>query len=283
MKELDDAKLEWVKKFHDEYYAPNNAVLVVAGDFETADAKALVHKYFDAVPKVANVKAYPDAPFAGRSKPTGPEVVSDAFARAPMTAYAWSIPKPGDPDHYALELAAAILTNGESSRLERKLVKEQGWAQSVSAGTEDHRGPDAFVLDAHLSETAKIENVEKELLAAVDDLGKKAPSAAEMKKARAKIEHAFLFGLQTNLSRGLELAGFEGERGDASLLAGEVDKYLAVTPEQVKAAVAKYLVKEKVAHVRVLPPVEKDDDKKPEKPGEKKAAGEKGDKKEKAQ
>jgi zinc protease len=197
-----------------------------------------------------------------------------------MTAYAWSIPKPGDPDHYALELAAAILSNGESSRLEKKLVKELGWAQSVSAGTEDHRGPDAFVLDAHLSENAKIENVEKELLAAIDDLAKKAPSAAEMKKARAKIEHAFLFGLQTNLSRGLELAGFEGERGDATKLTTEVDRYLAVTPEQVKAAVAKYLVKEKIAHVRVLPVPEKSE-KTPEKPGEKKT--EKAEKKEKAQ
>ncbi|GAC1354654.1 MAG: pitrilysin family protein [Polyangiales bacterium] len=255
MKELDDAKLEWVKAFHDGYYAPNNAVLVVSGDFEVADAKALVHKQFDAVPRVANVKKYPDAPFAGRTKPSGPELVSDPFARTPMTAYAWSIPKSGEADHYALQLAAAILSDGESSRLQRTLVKDLAVAQSVSAGTEDHRGPDAFVLEAHLAEKGKLDDVEKRLLAAIDELGKKAPTEAEMKKSRAQIEHGLLFGLQSNLSRALTLATFEGERGDANLLTTEVDRYLAVTPEQVRAAVAKYLGADRVAHVRVMPPV----------------------------
>ena len=255
MKELDAAKLEWVKAFHDNYYAPNNAVLVVSGDFEIADAKALVHKQFDAVPRVANVKKYPDAPFAGRSKPSGPELVSDPFARTPMTAYAWAIPKSGDADHYALELAAAILSDGESSRLQRTLVKDLAVAQSVSAGTEDHRGPDAFVLEAHLADKGKLDDVEKRLRAAIDELGKKAPTEAEMKKARAQIEHGFLFGLQSDLSRALTLAKFEGERGDANLLTTEVDRYVAVTAEQVRAAVAKYLGADKVAHVRVMPPV----------------------------
>ena len=222
MPELDAAKLEWVKAFHDSYYAPNNAVLVVSGDFQTAEAKALVHKYFDAVPKVANVKKYDDLPFAGRSKASGPEVVSDSFARTPATMFGWSIPKDGDKEHYALEIAATVLADGESSRLHKKLVKDLGWAQDASASTEDHRGPDAFVVDAHLSEkeAAKpggLDEVEKVLLAEIDDLGKKGPTAEEMKKARAKIEHGFLFGLQSNLSRALTLAKFEGQRGDAKL------------------------------------------------------------------
>ena len=267
MAELDAAKLEWVKAFHDAYYAPNNAVLVISGDFETADAKALVHQYFDAVPKVAGVKKYDDLPFAGRAKASGPEVVSDAFARTPATMFGWSIPKDGDKDHYALEIAATVLADGESSRLHKKLVKDLGWAQDASAATEDHRGPDAFIVDAHLSEkqaekAGGLDEVEKALLAEIDDLGKKGPTEAEMKKARAKIEHGFLFGLQSNLSRALTLAKFEGQRGDAKLLDTEMDRLLAVTPEDVKAAVKKYLVKDKVAHVRVLPPLAP----KPEKP-----------------
>jgi zinc protease len=259
MPELDAAKLEWVKAFHAAYYAPNNAVLVVSGDFETAEAKALVHKYFDPVPKVANVKKYDDLPFGGRTKASGPEAVSDPFARTPSVMFGWSIPKDGDKEHFALEIAATVLADGESSRLHRKLVKDLGWAQDASASTEDHRGPDAFVIDANLSEKAAkkaggIDEVEKLLLAEVEDLAKKGPTAEEMKKARAKIEHGFLFGLQSNLSRALTLAKFEGQRGDAKLLDTEMDRLLAVTPEDVKAAVAKYLVKDKLAHVRVLPP-----------------------------
>ena len=140
-----------------------------------------------------------------------------------------------------------------------ELLKDEGFIKNFRVLDDSKQNTLRVYLKYGAGNVAKIENVEKELLAAIDELGKKAPSAAEMKKARAKIEHAFMFGLQTNLSRGLELAGFEGERGDASLLVGEVDKYLAVTPEQVKAAVAKYLVKEKVAHVRVLPPPEKEE------------------------
>ncbi len=270
MSELDAAKLEWVKAFHDAYYAPNNAVLVVSGDFEVEAAKKLVHKNFDGVPKVAAVKKYDDAPFAGRTKASGPETVSDAFAQTPATMFGWSIPKDGDKEHYALEIAATVLSDGESSRLHKKLVKELGLAQDASAGTEDHRGPDAFVLDAHLSEKAAekaggLEEVEKILLAEIDEMAKKGPTADEMKKARAKIEHGFLFGLQSNLSRVMTLAKFEGQRGDAKLLDSEMERLLAVTPEDVKAAVAKYLKRETVAHVRVLPPPK---EKKPE--GEKK-------------
>ena len=110
-------------------------------------------------------------------------------------------------------------SRAESRRaLTRKLVKDQGVAQDVNVGTEDHRGPDAFVIDAKLSEKGKIDDVEKAIWAEIDDLAKKGPTKAEMEKARAKIEHSFLFGLQANLSRAMELAKFEGHHGDASKL-----------------------------------------------------------------
>ncbi len=252
MQELDAAKFEWVKKFHDAYYGPNDAVLVISGDFDVEQAKKLVHQYFDVAPRVSP-PPFPAGGYEGRSKPSGVVVVEDSAARTPSTSMGWAIPKSGDDEHYALELAAAILSDGESSRLHAKLVRELAWAQSVEAGTEDHRGPDAFVIDVRLGDKGKAEEVEKAVWAEVDALAARGPSAAEMAKARAKVEHAFLFGLQSNLSRALVLSQFEGERGDATLLATEVDKYLAVTPERVKAAVARWLRHEKVAQVRVVP------------------------------
>ncbi len=253
MEELDAAKLEWVKRFHQSFYGPNNAVLVVSGDIDSASAKALVEKHFGNIPKV-DVKKYDDKPFEGRASPSGPEPVTDPNARTPAIFFGWSIPRDGTPEHYALEIAAEILTGGDSARLVRSLVKDLAVAQDVSASTEDHRGPDAFVVNAQLAEKGKIEDVEKRILAEIDDLGKKGPTEVELKKARAKVEHAFLFGLQANLSRAMALAKFEGERGDASLLVTEADRYLAVTADDVKKAVAKYLTRQKLAHVRVLPP-----------------------------
>ena len=252
MPELDAAKLEWVQSFHKRWYGPNNAVLVVAGDIEVEQAKTLIHKYFDGVPAIALPdKKLPD--FAGRTKPSGPEPVIDPNARTGATMLAWSIPPDHTKEHYALEMAAAVLSDGDSARLKRKLVKDLALTQDIEASTEDHRGADAFVINGQLSEKAKVEDVEKAIWAEIDDLAKKGPTDAELKKARAKVEHAFLFGLQANLSRAMALAKFEGHHGDATLLKSEPDKYLEVTAADVQAVVAKYLVREKLAHVRVIP------------------------------
>lgn len=252
MAELDAAKLAWVQSFHKRWYGPNNAVLVVAGDIDVEQAKTLIHKYFDGVAKIP-VPSKELPPFAGRTTPTGPEPVMDPNARTGESLLAWSIPPDHTKEHYALEMAAAVLTGGESARLKRKLVKDLSLAQDIEANTEDHRGPDAFVITAQLSDKAKFEDVEKAIWAEVDDLAKKGPTDAELRKARAKVEHAFLFGLQANLSRAMALAKFEGHNGDASLLKSEPDRYLEVTAADVKAVVAKYLVREKLAHVRVMP------------------------------
>ncbi len=257
MQELDAAKIEWVQSFHKRWYGPNNAVLVVAGDIDTAQAKALIHKYFDGVAKIpAPIKELP--PFAGRATPTGPEPVMDPNARTGATMLAWSIPPDHTKEHYALEIAAAVLSGGDSARFKQKLVKDLALAQDAEASTEDHRGPDAFVINVQLADKAKFEDAEKAVWLELDDLAKKGPTDAELKKARAKVEHAFLFGLQANLSRAMALAKFEGHHGDAGALKTEPDRYLEITAADVKAAVAKYLVREKLAHVRVMPAAKKE-------------------------
>jgi predicted Zn-dependent peptidase len=283
MKELDEAKIDWVRAFHDSYYAPNNAVLVVSGDFASDDAKALVHKYFDGLAR-HDTKPFEPPKFTPRTTSVGPVTVEDPLARTPMAYLGWVIPPDGDKDHYALEVAATILSGGESSRLHRKLVRDLAWAQDADADTNDRRGPDLFEVDARLADCAtkpvvdaktkesvcktpvKIEEVERVVQAEIDDLAAHGPTAAELATARAKIEHSFLFGLQSNLSRAMVLAKFEGHRGDASLLAGEVDRYLAVTAADVKAATAKWLTAKTVGKVRVVPA-----SKSPEKPAEKRS------------
>jgi zinc protease len=252
MKELDAAKLEWVKRFHDQWYAPNNAVLVIAGDVDLAETRRLVEKYFGAIPRAATPTR---APFEnmGRTTPSGPETLVDAMAATPMVYFGWGIPGAAANDHVALEVAASVLADGDSSRLTRKLVRESSMAQSVEAETEDHRGPDAFVIGAQFADKAKVDDVEKAIWAELDDLAKHGPTEQELARAKAKIEHGFVFGLQTNVARAFELAKMEGERGDARLLSRELARYRAVTASEVRAVVAKYLVRGRLAHVRILP------------------------------
>src|SRR5262249_14021505 len=116
MEDLEAAKLEWVRAFHDAYYAPNNAVLAISGDFEPDRAAELVTKSFGDARRQPNIPKYAPGAVPEQTAPRT-ETMDDPHARLPMIREAWPIPPDRDPDHYPLELAAMILADGESSRL----------------------------------------------------------------------------------------------------------------------------------------------------------------------
>jgi zinc protease len=249
MRDLDAAELGWVESFHDAYYAPNNAVLSIAGDFDENEALSLVRKYFDGAKPAPTPKlALPPVP-----ETTSPKnaIVEDPHAKLPALFHGWVIPKTGDPDHYALELAATLLGEGESSRLHRALVRERPLAIEASASTNDYRGPDLFEIVVKLSSGAKVPDVQKLVDSQISDLARLGPTDDEMKKLRARVSANFLLGLQSNLSRAQRLAEFELYRGDASLINAELDKYLSVGREEIKRVVAKYLVQGRRSTVEV--------------------------------
>jgi predicted Zn-dependent peptidase len=123
----------------------------------------------------------------------------------------------------------------------------------VQAGTNDFRGPDWFELDVKLANGAKIADVEKVVDWSLGQLATKGPTESEMNKAKTRFLSHFVMGLQSNFARAQKLAEFEVYWGDANLLNQEAAKYLAVTAADVKAAVAKYLVKEHRSRVEVHP------------------------------
>jgi predicted Zn-dependent peptidase len=254
MKELDDAKLEWVQRFHTSYYMPNNAVLVVAGDFDVAAAKDMVAKYFGDIAR-GTVPGNNAIEPTGTIGPARAEVVQDSLARAPLTYVGFRVPRDGTSEHRALELAASILAEGDSSRLRAKLVRETAVAQNVEAYLEGHRGPDVFVIEMHHASqaTQTPEATEEQVWTLLQAFANDGPTDAEMDTARAKIEHSFVFGLQGNLQRALTLANYEGAFGDATLAATDLDRYFAISKDDVKAVVAKYLVRAACRVVRVVP------------------------------
>ena len=239
MADLDAAELPWVKEFHAQHYAPNNAVLTIAGDFDTDEAMALVHRYFDGIPK-GNVPRFEAPPFPEQTSQRT-AIMKDVNARSPAILYGWAIPPARSPDHYALELAAVILGDGESSRLHQTLVRDKALAQQVAAAAEGRRGPDLFAIDAKLSEGAKVGEVEKVIEAEVKALGARAPTDAEMQKAHRRAQASLVLGLQPNVARATRLGEYELFFGDARLLNGEIDKFLAVTKEDVQRVVAHHL------------------------------------------
>ncbi|APR84886.1 Zinc protease [Minicystis rosea] len=239
MADLDGAKLEWVRDFHATHYGPNNAVLAISGDIEPNEAVALVHKYFDSIPKI-EVAAFQDAPLPEQTSQRT-AVVKDDHARSPSVLYGWAIPPARDADHYALQMAGIILADGESSRLHQLLVRDKSVAQHVSAGARGRRGIDVFHVDAELADGAKIADVERMIETEIKTLATRGPTDAEVEKARRQVEAGLVLGLQSNLSRARRLGEYEVYWGDANLLAGELPRYFAVGKDDIKRVVDKHL------------------------------------------
>jgi predicted Zn-dependent peptidase len=258
MADLDAAKFDDVAAFHAAYYAPDNAVLVIAGDFDADDAMNLVRQYFGDAKKRAAPPAYTPPPLPEQKERRSAEV-TDTNARTPAVFIGWTIPPNRTPEHYALELASVVLGGGESSRLYQKLVRGDGKAQSVGVWTSDQRGPDLMVVRAILSDRAKVPELETSLLAEVARLAATGPTKDELERAKAEVAQGFVFGLESNLQRATQLGEFEAYYGDARLLSRELEFYRTITPEQVQAAVKQYLVKERINVVHVLPIAAKPD------------------------
>ncbi len=251
MKDLDAAKLEWVKSFYDSHYAPSNAVLTIAGDFDRDEAVKLARHYFGSIDKpVAKRAPLPDMPAQTSARK---DVVRDANAKTPGFFFGFLIPKSRTPEHYALEMAVAVLADGESSRLESLLIRDKAVAQRVSAWTRDYVGPDELTISVVLTEKADLAKVEKLVEDELKKLADNPPSEHELDKVKRRIRSAFVFGLQTNLSRATRLGEYESYYGDARLLSTELNHYRAVTPEAIQAAVKKYLGPERRQLVEVLP------------------------------
>ena len=167
--DLDRATLDWVKDFHRKYYAPNNAVLTIAGGFDPDDAMHWVHEYFDSAEK------QPIEPFelpvtvaAGKSE--SQSEISDKNAKTPALLIGWLVMAHSDPDHAALELLSRLLADGESSLLHEKLVRQLAIARSVSAYTYDHAGPDALIISVEMTQKARFQQIESVVKKTLEEL-----------------------------------------------------------------------------------------------------------------
>lgn len=252
MEDLGAAKLEWVKDFHARFYAPNNAVLSISGGFDSDQAVALIRKYFEPIPSAKltsfHEPAIPAQPMGERRME-----VSDVNAKTEAVMLGWRIPPYRDRDHYALEMAARLLTDGESSLLYEKLVRKRPLARDVSAYTYDHRGPDAFVITAELNQDSKLADVEQLIDQELGKLADKGPTDVALGRARQRVKSSFVFGLQSNQSRATNLGEYATYFGDPRLIARDLEALLRVTPTDVRNGVRRYLGKTSRAVVSVRP------------------------------
>ena len=248
MEDLDAATLADVRQFFKTYYAPNNAVLSIAGDLDPAKAGSLVRKYFGTIPSQP-APTKPDVTEPAENVASKADV-EDQHAQMPALAMAWKIPARRSPDFYAIALLNSILCGGESSRFHQKLVKEKAVALEVQGTLEERRGPSQIAIFSIHKPDVKSDALQAIIESELDRLKSDGVGVEELAKVKNQFRLGRFLGggaegeyasLQTALGRALALAEFAMFDGDPSLVNTELDRYLAVTPQQVRDAARRYL------------------------------------------
>jgi predicted Zn-dependent peptidase len=239
MEDLDAATIDDVKEFFRIYYAPNNAVLTVVGDFENDEARVLVEKYF------GNIPTQPTPPPVNVSEPEAvairEETFHDPLAPAPAFVLGWKIPERRTPDFYSLSLAGALLFEGDSSRLYQKLVKGDESVVSIEGGVDERRGPSALYIFALPKPGEDVNKIRDQIFAEIKRIATDGPTEAEMEKLRNSLCNDAVRGRQSTMYRAQRLAEFALYDSDPHLVDSELDHYLALTAADIKNAVARYV------------------------------------------
>ena len=238
MSDILSWKRDEINAYFRTYYAPNNAVLIVAGDFDTGAIMELIKKYYAGIPGAAPPPAVStiEPPQIGTRR-----VQLRKAAQIPSFLAVYHVPAVSHPDFPALSLLETILLRGESSRLYRRLVNEAQLAISVSGGISQTIDPFLFYIQAKPRPGADLERLEKILEEELGKITSGGITPLEMEKAVNAARTQFYFPLQT-------IAGKANMLGQAEILLGGyenlftlVDRFAAVTPAQVQEACRKYL------------------------------------------
>jgi predicted Zn-dependent peptidase len=240
MEDLNAATVEDVSAFFKMYYAPNNATLVLVGDFKTADALAKIRSNFESIAR------QPDPPAVDMAEPTQKEerraTVDDQLARAIRVDLAYKAVPGNTADFYALQVLGAALQGGQSSRLYQKLVREKEMVTGVGGFMDEKRGVGAFYTNATLRPTVKAEDVEAVIYEEIERLKKEPIAEWELQKAKNTTRRNFINGLQSSLNRAVTMGQYTVYYNEPNLINMRLDKVAAVTKEDVQRVANKYLI-----------------------------------------
>jgi zinc protease len=240
METIDAATLTDVEDFFRTFYVPNNAVLVLSGDFKSEEALALIRKYFESIPAGPAIKrpVYNEDEQSEERR----DIITTEDVPMPAVFYGYKIPPDGSRDFIALDLLTDILSSGQSSRLYRKLVYEEQIGSEVSAFVDGREMPGLLYLYAFASE-AEIETdrLEQALQSVLDEVIANGVTEDELRKAMNKTEARLIASRITVQGKADQLAHCYLFFGDASRANSMLEEYSTVTVEDLRQAAIKYL------------------------------------------
>ena len=248
--DLEAATVEDVVTFFDTWYVPANAGLVVAGDFDPADAKRWITATFGAVPtRPAPTRAAPPAPI---DQPVAPLTELTDQVQASRTWMLWHTPASFAPGDAALDVLSGVLSDGRASRLYAGLVTKAEAAIEADATQYSQQYGSIFVVSLTPTDGTDCETVEALTLAELERVATEGPTKAELARVKAQLRVSFLQGLEDLQTRASLLNRYRVLTGDPDFLARDLARYEAVDAAAVQAAAAT-LTAERAAILRVHP------------------------------
>lgn len=251
LEHLNAASLDEFINFYKTYYVPNNCVLSIAGDFDIQKTKQLIEAYFAPIPKGTKPINRPDI----TEPPLGGEVRDTVYdnIQLPAVIQAYRAPKQGSKEYYAFNVLSTLLSGGESSRMNKTLIDEKEIAVAAFAAPFFNEDAGLFINYALPNMGIDPAELEKAVDSIVDELKTKPVSEKEFQKVQNQIESNFVSSNSTMAGIAESLANYEVYFGDANLINTEIQKYKAVTRQELMDVAKKYLNKNNRVVLYYLP------------------------------
>ena len=240
LKHVEDATLEDVQDFYDKYYNPNNAIMVVAGNVKAADIQVLTEEWFGEIPS---------GTIPERHLPQEPPQIEMhqriQLSNVPVDAIymAFHAPARAEENFYKVDLLSDVLCNGGSSRLYRRLLRNQRLFTHIDAYITGNIDPGLLIIEGNPAEGISIEEAEAAIWRELEELKNDPIPETELQKLKNKIESTLVFSETNVLNKAMNLAFFE-LLGDANLINQEVAAYRKITTNDIQKAAQKTLTKE---------------------------------------
>ncbi len=239
-KHVEDATLDDVKDFFYKFYRPNNAILVIAGNVDEAEVRQLTEKWFGDIPAGETpMRTLPEEPpqKALQQRINQARVPSDALYLA------FHMPARNHPDFYATDLLSDVLSNGSSSRLFRRLLKEQQVFSQIDCYISGSLDPGLFIIEGKPSAGVTLEEGEVAIWKELEQLRATPITERELQKIKNKVESNLVFSESNVLNKAINLAFFE-LLGDAEIINQEIDYYRQVTTDDIWRVAKKIFTQE---------------------------------------
>jgi zinc protease len=251
MEDLNAATVQDAADFFRVYYAPNNAVLSLVGDFQTDAALSLIRKYFETIP----AQPAPPVPNVAETEQQTErrKIIEDAFAQAPRLDIVYKIPAGNTPDWYALSVLGQVLSGGVSSRLYQKLIKDKEVALSASAGPDERRGPSLFWFSIMARPGTDLAALEKLVYEEIERLQGEEIADWELSKVQMQLRRQRAQQRYSTRARANTLGHYAVYYNEPQLVNSVQQKYSQVTKAALQRVARAYLRETQRTVVTTMP------------------------------